>query len=232
MSWTVEPITKKQADFVISRKHYSRHASGFRCAFALVDNEGFVEGVVVFGNPVGKNVKPHAFEGGDTEIYELTRLVIQTTKPNAASYLVGRALQLLPKPAAVMSYADTEWGHSGIVYQATNWTYTGLTGTEGGVVGFIVDGVKIHKRTFYDMPGVKNPVAYARANGIEIVKQTPKHRYFFFVGNSGQKKQMLSRFKYPIVKEYPKSEKRMYDAGEQVLLHTKDIKADGFGGLA
>ena len=48
MIWTVEPITKKQADLIVTARHYSRRAPVFWEAFALVE-DGFVEGVVVYG---------------------------------------------------------------------------------------------------------------------------------------------------------------------------------------
>ena len=37
------------------------------------------------------------------------------------------SLNLLPKPQAIVSYADTSQGHHGYIYQATNWIYTGLS---------------------------------------------------------------------------------------------------------
>ena len=37
------------------------------------------------------------------------------------------AFKLLPNPRIVVSYADTEQEHIGVVYQATNFLYTGLS---------------------------------------------------------------------------------------------------------
>lgn len=230
MSWTVEPITKKQADFIIVQRHYSRRAPIFWEAFALVDSEGFVDGVVIYGQP-SPPIQKHAFENRDFRLYELTRLVIQTTKPNAASFLVGRSLRMLSEqPSAVVSYADSEWGHAGIVYQATNWLYTGSV--KGHDKTYIVDGERLHPMSVIDRYGVTDPTRWAKENGIETAPSSSKHRYFFLNGTTRQKKDMCSKLRYPVIDQYPKSEKRMYDAGGHVLLHRKDVMADGFGGLA
>lgn len=89
-------------------KHYSRRASIFWAAFGLVINNK-IEGVVVFGQP-SPPIQRHAFDARDFRLYELARLVVQTEVKNAASFLVGSALRMLPAPCAVVSYADSEWG--------------------------------------------------------------------------------------------------------------------------
>lgn len=61
--WTVEPITKKQAEAFVKTKHYSRRASIFWAAFGLVIS-GKVEGVVVYGQP-SPPVQRHAFKDRD-----------------------------------------------------------------------------------------------------------------------------------------------------------------------
>lgn len=230
MNWTVEPITKKQAALIVTSRHYSHRASFFSCAFALVI-DGLIEGVVVYGNP-SRSIQQYAFGDFDGRIYELTRLVIQTSRPNAASFLVATSLKMLPyQPSAVVSYADTEMGHSGIVYQATNWLYTGALGETCSPTALFVDGVWTHPRTLA-RKGLKNPVAWARENDVPIRFRSVKHRYFYLNGNKYQRRDMLAKLKYPVVGQYPKSEKTMYDAGEHIVMHANDAMADGFGGLA
>jgi hypothetical protein len=46
-----------------------------------------------------------------------------------------------------------------------------------------------------------------------------KHRYFYLCGASKkQTKAMRAALKYPVIAEYPKSEKTLYDAGERIEL--------------
>src|SRR5690606_12620781 len=132
--------------------------------------------------------------------YELSRLVIQSKTKNAASFLVGNSLKLLePKPCAVVSYADMQQHHCGIVYQATNWIYTGSTVSHDKL--YLVDGVKTHPMTLRDR-GITDPVRWAKENNIQTIKPAEKHRYFYLVGTKIDKRNMLSKLNYSVIKEY------------------------------
>jgi len=206
----VEPISKAIADQFVLAKHYSRRAPIFWAGFGLIE-AGMVTGVVVYGQP-SPPIQKHAFRERDFRLYELSRLVVQSESRNAASFLVGNSLRMLePKPCAVISYADMEQSHCGIVYQATNWLYTGATKSHDKA--YIVDGKRTHPMTLRDM-GITNPTAWARENNIEMVHPEEKHRYFQLIGNKRQKREMLSRLAYPVIDTYPKCEQRRYDDGD------------------
>lgn len=222
--WSVAPISKKQAEAFVLAKHYSRRASVFWAAYGLVI-DGMVEGVVVFGQP-SPPISKHAFKDRDFRLWELSRLVVQTDRKNAASFLVGRALRELPSPCAVVSYADTEHGHAGIVYQATNWLYTGATKSHDHA--YLVDGQRLHPMTLRDR-GITNPKQWAKDNGVETAPPMPKHRYFFLCGNSREKAAMRGQLAYPVVAEYPKLAKSMYDAGPALRLHIDDVAVQSEG---
>jgi hypothetical protein len=207
----VVSIDKATADRFVSAKHYSRRPSIFWAGFGLVV-DGKIEGVAVYGQP-SPPIQRHAFRDRDFRLYELARVVVQTDAKNAASLLVGRSLQMLPAPCAVVSYADSEWGHAGIIYQATNWTYTGPVMSHDHL--YIVDGVRTHPMTLRDR-GITDPKRWARDNGIKTVKPSPKHRYFFAVGDRRERKSMMLRLAYPIIKEYPKAKASRYDDGPRL----------------
>lgn len=207
----VEPITKAQADLFVRQKHYSRRSSIFWAAFGLII-DGKIEGVVVYGQP-SPPIQKHAFTDRDFRLYELARLVVQTKERNAASTLVGRSLQMLPAPCAVVSYADSSWGHSGIIYQATNWVYTGATKSHDHL--YLLGDERIHPMTLRDW-GVTDPKKWAEDFGVPTLPPQPKHRYFQFVGTRRERHIMRSKLKYPEIKPYPKSEKTMYDDGPRL----------------
>lgn len=208
----VIPIDKKTADLFVVNKHYSHRASIFWAGFGL-EIDGKIEGVVVYGHP-SPPVQKHAFALRAFRLYELSRLVVQTTEKNAASFLIGNSLSLLPKPCAVVSYADSEWGHSGIVYQATNWIYTGAPISHDHA--YLMDGMRFHPLTIRRW-GISNPKEWAKENNIPTAPPMKKHRYFYICAeNKKQKKDILATLRYPIVTPYPKSEKTMYDAGERL----------------
>jgi hypothetical protein len=226
MSWQVVPITKRQAEAVVTARHYSRRACIFWAGFGLVI-DGMIEGVVVYGQPSPQLFK-HAFKDRDFRLYELSRLVVQTSKPNAASFLVGRSLQMLEKPSAVVSYADSQWGHVGAIYQATNWLYTGATKSHDHL--YLVDGQRLHPMTLRDQ-GILDPKRWARENGISTIEPEEKHRYFFLLGSKRDRRRMRSTLRYP-VQPYPKADQQRYDDGEYVPVPVADVAAAGAGMLA
>jgi len=207
----VVSINKAIANEFVSNKHYSRRASIFWCGFALVINDK-IEGVCVYGQP-SPAIQKHAFKNRDWKFYELARLVIQTKTQNAASFLIANSLKMLPKPCSVISYSDTEYNHCGIVYQATNWLYTGSTVSHDHA--YIVDGKRIHPMTLRDR-GITNPKEWAKTNGIKTIKPCEKHRYFYFCGTRLQIKNMRQMLNYPIVAQYPKCDQKRYDDGNRI----------------
>ena len=209
----VLPTTKQVAEAFVLKKHYSHRASIFWAGFALVDEEDVIQGVVVYGQP-SPPIQRSAFKDRDFKLYELARLVVQTRQRNAASFLISASLSQLEQPCAVVSYADMEMQHCGIVYQATNWLYTGATVSHDHA--YLVDGKRVHPMTLRDR-GITNPKAWAKENGIETIKPMPKHRYFFLCGDKRQKRSMLSRLSYPVVPEYPKCEQVRYDEGPELF---------------
>jgi hypothetical protein len=224
MAWEVKKISKSVAEIVVRKKHYSRRLGIFWEGFGLFDGEKLL-GVCCFGQP-SPPIQKHAFQERDFRLYELTRLVVDEGLNNAASFLISRAIkQLSQKPCAIVSYADSMHGHCGIVYQATNWIYTGDTISHDKL--YCIDGKIFHPMTVRDHFGVTNPAEWARENknslNITIVKPQPKHRYFFLCGTKKQKKIMLTKLAYKS-KEYPKREKTTYDSGslscsEAVIIH-------------
>ena len=129
-------LDKKTCELFVKNKHYSRKASIFWAGFGLIEN-GKVVGVAVYGQP-SPPIQKHAFADRDFRLYELSRVVVQTKTKNAASFLISNSLQMLEKPCAVVSYADMEQSHCGIIYQATNWLYTGSTKSRDKL--YVVDG--------------------------------------------------------------------------------------------
>ncbi len=167
---------------------------------------------MVYGQP-SPAVQKHAFKDRDFKLYELSRLVIQTDKRNAASFLVGNSLKMLEEYCAVVSYADSEYGHSGIVYQATNWLYTGATKSHDHM--YLIDGIRTHPMTLRER-GITNPKEWARNNNVQTVAPMEKHRYFFLKGSRKQKKTMLTKLTYTVMDAYPKSPASRYDDGPRL----------------
>lgn len=205
-------IEKRVCEEFVSKKHYSRKPSIFWAGFGLIENE-MIQGVAVYGQP-SPPIQKHAFRDRDFKLFELSRVVIQTKTRNAGSLLIGRSLRMLNPPCcAVVSYSDMEQNHCGILYQSTNWTYTGATTSHDSL--YIVDGERVHPMTLRDR-GITNPAEWAKANGIERVQPSEKHRYFQFVGSKTEVKMMRGKLQYGIVTPYPKCDQARYDDGPMI----------------
>lgn len=213
----VIPISKSVADVFVTQKHYSRKASIFWAGFGL-EECGQITGVAVYGQP-SPAIQKHAFKDRDFRLYELARVVVQSKTKNASSFLVANSLKLLePKPCAVISYADMEQNHCGIIYQATNWLYTGSTKSHDKA--YIIDGKRIHPMTLRDQ-GITDPTRWAKENGIQTVSPVEKHRYFQFVGDKRQQAAMRGKLNYPVVSQYPKCDQKRYDDGPYLRIQVE-----------
>ena len=123
----VLPIQSFEVEPWLLHKHYAKRIPSISYAFGLYEDFVLV-GVCTYGTPSSATLRD-GIAGPENAKYvlELNRLCLDTDKKNAASSLVGRSLQMLPKPSIVVSYADTQQEHVGYVYQACNFMYTGLS---------------------------------------------------------------------------------------------------------
>ncbi len=214
MTVTVFQIKSEEAAPWCKRRHYARRIPPITYAFGLYVNE-ILEGVVTYGSLSTPQVRNGMFEDDafGENIIELNRLCIDSEISNAATVLVGRSLKLLPKPKVVVSYADTNQGHIGYVYQAANFLYTGAVTAHDSE--YLVHGKKVHPRTLA-ANGITAPKEWAKENGIEIVRPQPKHRYVYLHGSLAERRQMRRKLKYPLVGPYPKGPTRRYELGTPV----------------
>lgn len=138
------------------------------------------------------------------EVLELVRVALNG-KQKTTSECVAKSLKRLhndaPQVKIVVSYADVDQNHNGIIYQATNWIYLGKNG-EGNRSAFIINGKKTHPRTIGSIGGVQS-LEWVRKhldpNATEF-RTKGKHKYIF-VFNKRLRKKYLQQ-----AKPYPKSE--------------------------
>lgn len=192
--------------------HYARRLCPISYAFGLY-NDAILVGVCTYGVPASSPLREGLCgEQYQDKVLELNRLVCEQGK-NYASILVGRSLQMLPKPSVVVSYADTSMGHIGYVYQATNWLYCGLSAKR---TDWKVKGLEhLHGATIADMSrGQENRAEWMRekyGDDFYLEDRPRKHRYVYFVGSKPQVKAMRSALNYA-VEPYPKGDTKRYEA--------------------
>ena len=151
-------------------------------------------GVCIYTRPAGPSAAQSYWPQNPNQVLELRRLcLIDDTPKNAESFFVGSTLRWLKKNTEweyVISYADEEQGHKGVIYRASNFNYLGKT-KAGRTLE--VDGEKFHIRTLtmVDRPyGLEINKRYkAGDEGIKIIETLPKNIYTYLLKDKDSVKQ-------------------------------------------
>ena len=212
MELKIIPIQKFECKPWLLKKHYAKRIPAIEYSFGIYDS-GILIGVCTFGPPPRvMNNGESIFNNTVVKTIELNRLCVNDGLPkNTLSYFVSKCLNMLPKPICVVSYADFTFGHTGYIYQATNWIYTGLNQIHERQIFY--KGKEVHPRTACSM-GFTNISEWAK-NDSNVTQgdYTKKHRYFkFLASKTMRQKKMIADLVYPIL-PYPKGDNvEKYDA--------------------
>jgi len=185
--------------------HYAHRLPSISYAYGLFD-DGELIGVCTYGTPSSPSLrKGVAGVNYSDKVLELNRLCLLNNDKNEASYLVANSIKQLPKNKIIVSYADTEQNHLGIVYQACNFKYTGLSAKR---TNWVVEGLEhLHGQTIADQfrgqPDRAKAIREFYGDKFKLVDRSRKHRYIYLHGSKTQKKHLLNNLKYKI-EDYPK----------------------------
>jgi len=174
----LERASPKAVRYAIMNWHYSKAVPPVSLAFSVFE-KGVFCGVVCYGLGATSNIgRPFGLTNG--QCIELVRVALNG-KQGATSKALALSLKLVKKHCPlvelVVSYADSEQGHIGSIYQATNWTYIGSS-TDTNI---IVNGERVHRRTLASRYGT-NSVSKLKGMGLNVgqtIKTKPKHKYCF-----------------------------------------------------
>lgn len=193
----VLPIKYEEVTPWLLEKHYAKRLPSISYSFGLY-RENQLVGVITYGIPASNSLC-EGICGIENKhlVIELNRLCLLNNLKNEASFLVGNSIKLLPKPLVIVSYADSGQGHTGYIYQATNFMFTGTTKERTDM--FAGDGK--HSRHATD-PTIRQ-------------FRSAKHRYIYIHANKKDKKYLLNCMNYQQM-PYPKNENKRYDSGGQV----------------
>lgn len=198
MSYSVKPIHRNQCAKFILEIHYAKRWPSISYAYGLFYDAELV-GVVTYGTPpsapLRRGIAGDEYSG---DVLELNRLCLLNNRKNEASMLVGRSLKMLPPRKFIVSFADTEQGHIGTVYKASNFGYYGLSA----------------KRTDWKVKGMEHKHGQTiadefrgKANRAELMRQKygddfylkdrpRKHRYIYVTGNQKDRIRLEREIKY------------------------------------
>lgn len=208
LGYEVQPIEPTDAYYLIHAIHYAKRVPSISYAYGLFFNERLV-GAVTYGTPASSTLcRGVCGDEWQSSVLELNRLVLQNNNKNEASRLVGASLRLLPAPKIIVSYADTAQEHTGIVYQATNFLYTGMSSKFRDAR---VRGLEHQHHATY-AHGLTNQQVIDKfgEENVYFVERSPKHRYITFVGDKRQKRALRKALAYKVL-SYPQKTDELSD---------------------
>jgi hypothetical protein len=158
--------------------HYSKSCPAGKVYFGLFNNNDLI-GVICYGEPAMRNQKK--CYGADIELRRLC--CIDDTPKNTESYFIGNTLKIIRKMGfkRVLSLADPNFGHSGIIYKASNFQYLGRE-RGGGSRDIFIDGEKTHSRTAFAKYGASGFVKLHQLfpdKNIEVRNKERKHIFIY-----------------------------------------------------
>jgi len=234
----IEPTIKSVVEELVTKRHYSNKWTAATNLYAVYYKDGkhkfFDEdnlkliGVVLYGHPVGfRVVKSISEELENDDVLELKRLWIEDGYgKNIESYVISQTLKMLkkdsPQTKVVISYADRNEKHKGIIYRASNWLYQGFEIGRLDAFMYRYPNTKewLTDRAIGERLGTNSLHGVLdKVPNMEYKVKFRKHRYLYFLCNKREKKRLIKELKHPLVDYHhhdidemiPKVEKKYWE---------------------
>jgi hypothetical protein len=138
-NFTVKLCDRKEVKSFIETWHYSKSINGLKSNFCFkLMNDDMLIGAMMYGQ-IGMGGVWKKYVDKETDLIELRRLCcIDDTPKNTESYFIGFTLRWLKKNTKyklVISYADSNYNHTGTIYKASNFKFAGMT-NPGRVISY------------------------------------------------------------------------------------------------
>lgn len=200
MSLRLDWCSHEAAKYAVEKWHYSRSIpAGKLVKVGAWEDERFI-GCVIFSRGAAIHIgTPYGLK--QTEVCELTRVAL-TEHATPTSRIIAIAIKMLrgacPGLRLIVSFADTEQGHHGGIYQAGGWVFVGSTAYHA----IFVKGKVRHPKTCHSLYG-------SRGQGIPWLREhvdpnayriegMAKHKYLYPL-DKAMREQIA-----PLAKPYPK----------------------------
>lgn len=200
----VAPVSVNDCNEFGNRYHYTGTGGAALWRWGLW-NGPVLHGVIAYNLPTRPVCESVFGAEHFDKVWHMGRLILSDKSPrNSESRLIGQSLREIrknfPQVWAVLTYAATDAGHIGYVYQATNAIYTGHSSVED----YFVDssGNVKNRRNLYEVNDLTIDQR-AEKRGWHRVKGGVKHRYVYILGNKKERKTRTNLLKFPQL-PYPK----------------------------
>jgi hypothetical protein len=181
-------IDKEEAKIFLNTWHYAQYGKAAKNLYGVKLNDITI--AISKIGPVGRKETATSLGYSTKECFELDRFCIHPMyqKKNLGSWLLGRTINEFFKShkdaVAIVSFADSTFGHDGTIYKASNWKTVGTVKPDH--IYLSEDGWILHKKTVYNQAASlhMSESAYAEKHG--YVKVKGKEKTKFLITRSGR----------------------------------------------
>lgn len=141
----------KAIEYSCKKFHYAKSVPVNVFGYSVFENNEWC-GCIVYGTGANNNIaKTYNLNQG--QVIELVRVALNGKQSNTSKPL-SISLKLISKDCPlvklIVSYADIDQEHEGIIYQATNWFFEKVVMRNKHDASFVIDGKRIHGKTISD----------------------------------------------------------------------------------
>lgn len=194
--------TPKAIRYACMNFHYAKAVPAVQYGFNVFNDADEWCGVILYGGGANRNIAKE-FGLCSGEILELVRCALNGKQGHGnTSKAVAATMKMLhqinPLVKILISYADLDQDHAGIIYQATNWIYLGQMNTDE-VSAYIIHGKKTHRKSVYSRYG-RQDIDWIRENidpDVELFHTKGKHKYIYCFDKALRKQYQQKALPYP-----------------------------------
>jgi len=148
----LEKASYKAIKYACLNFHYAQSIPVNTFGYSVFNDKKEWCGVILYGTGANNNLATQ-YNLKQGNVLELVRMALNG-KHESTSKALAISLKLikkdLPLCKLIISYADKDQNHNGIIYQATNWFYVGESMVNKKDASYIIDGKRIHGKTISD----------------------------------------------------------------------------------
>ena len=192
--------TPKAIKYACLKFHYAKSIPVNKYSFNIFNDKDEWCGVIIYSSGANNKIaSPFGLYQG--EVLELVRVALngkQECTSKALAMTLRELHKIAPHIKLIVSYADLDQEHAGIIYQATNWIYLGKY-NEGSIGATIIKGKKTHNRTVNNRYGTSSfeyIKKYVDPNAEKFITKG-KHKYIFVFDKRLRKKWLKENKPYP-----------------------------------
>lgn len=193
----VEPCNRALAAEAARRWHYLGKIGAVTVAQFAVYEDGEFVGTVVFG--AGPRLLSGRYRCKPREACELARVALGRHR-TPTSRIIAIVLRLLQKQRPdlrlIVSFADSDQGHHGGIYQAGGWIFTGSRSYHSKIM---VQGKIVHPRSASDKFGTSSILKLRQSVDPKAkkIKTGDKHRYLMPLDEPMRRRVQALALSYP-----------------------------------